>query len=759
VLITRINLPAAPFSAAIGAGVAFVADGTAGLVVVNFLPFDNEGQPPTVTLDTSDLDVDPGAPGVQAIEGTRILITADIGGEFGGRNVERLRNVELLRDGEVIRNDVSFPFDLAAFIPSLSTGAGEVTFAVRATDTGGNSATSAPLVIEIVPDTTAPQVAHVIPGAGARYLEGQQKVRVTFSEAMAAATLTVENVRLTRADDPGLPLAPLDVQIRRQGRDIQFTFPPLAIGDYQITLDASALTDLAGNPLGGADLVSSFSIIEVRDPGGDIDTALDLGVLSFDRLVDGEVASDADSTDTYTFTLDSFQTVMTAVTGATKDVSFELRADLDGDKMYDVTLNSAVAFGGDASFVKDLGPGTYQIVVRPHGVPNAAYTLMLAPEPIVLTDPDHDPGSTPPDARNLGTLSAPLTHREYVGAFDAADRYTFALDGVQRLTTAISGAANGVSVELQADLNGDGTPDLHLGGAVTSAGNAAFTWELGPGAHHILVKPFGATSTAAYTLTLTPAPIVLTDPANDPGGSVATARDLGTLAGSIHHVDYIGVFDTADVYRFAVAEEREITAVFSDLSQDVVAELYRDTDGDQDLEDSERLARANSSVPGDFNLISTVLAGEYFLRVLPLISTSSTSYAVSLTADQPSPAGLAQRPADAAPGAESGRLDGQGKNAGSSLATFAAAFSPPQQRLGDSQRRDFGFAAETGRPMPPLVFPEQPLDFFTGDLLVSFPRHAAAAARTFGAEAARREAAFSSPEFLDELAFLGKFGG
>jgi hypothetical protein len=48
--LTSFNLAADPFDITIGAGIAFVADGTGGLQVVNYLPFDNQGQAPTITL-------------------------------------------------------------------------------------------------------------------------------------------------------------------------------------------------------------------------------------------------------------------------------------------------------------------------------------------------------------------------------------------------------------------------------------------------------------------------------------------------------------------------------------------------------------------------------------------------------------------------------------------------------------------------------------------------------------------------------------
>ena len=67
-LLTRFVLPAQPQAVEIGSGVAFVADGTTGLVVANYKPFDTGGDPPTLTIETG-VDSLPGTPGIQVEEG------------------------------------------------------------------------------------------------------------------------------------------------------------------------------------------------------------------------------------------------------------------------------------------------------------------------------------------------------------------------------------------------------------------------------------------------------------------------------------------------------------------------------------------------------------------------------------------------------------------------------------------------------------------------------------------------------------------
>ena len=102
------SLPAIPYDVAIASGIAYVAGGTAGLQVVNYLPFDSKSIPPTINISADKIDVDPVTPGIQVIEGRTVPIRADIQDDV------QVRNVELLVNGQVVQNDVSFPFDLLA---------------------------------------------------------------------------------------------------------------------------------------------------------------------------------------------------------------------------------------------------------------------------------------------------------------------------------------------------------------------------------------------------------------------------------------------------------------------------------------------------------------------------------------------------------------------------------------------------------------------------------------------------------------------
>lgn len=68
-------------------------------------------------------------------------------------------------------NDTGYPFELGTSLPTIATNNGSttVTLQVRATDTGGNFGLSAPIAVDLVADTFAPQlVATSLRGCGRR---------------------------------------------------------------------------------------------------------------------------------------------------------------------------------------------------------------------------------------------------------------------------------------------------------------------------------------------------------------------------------------------------------------------------------------------------------------------------------------------------------------------------------------------------------------------------------------------------------------
>ena len=191
------------------------------------------------------------------VEGSSILLRADVTDDV------QVRNVELIVNGQVVRNDVSFPFDLSAIALGVDPNPLTVTVQARATDTGGNRTLSDPLTFNLVADTIAPcWSAPTRPTA--------------CCVLLVCATLSYSS-RSRWPPRPSCPtpsgllgpggtiVPPTDVRLRAEGRIVELTYDPLPEGDYQLVIAASQVTDRAGNALGTADLVRSFTLAIVSN--------------------------------------------------------------------------------------------------------------------------------------------------------------------------------------------------------------------------------------------------------------------------------------------------------------------------------------------------------------------------------------------------------------------------------------------------------------------------------------------------------------
>ncbi len=204
--LTRIPLLGDPQDIAIGAGLAFVTSGTGGLQIVNYRAFDTQGVAPTIDIVKEPRDADPATPGIQIEEGQTARLTATTGDDV------QVRNVEVLVNGKVVSNDVSYPFDLSAVLPTLAAnGSDSVEISVRSTDTGGNVTLSAPISVQLIANTTA-------------------------------AVLIEQNVA--------------------NGAAVYLTYDTLALGAHRFEIDAARVIDRAGNALGAATLVTNFEVRE-----------------------------------------------------------------------------------------------------------------------------------------------------------------------------------------------------------------------------------------------------------------------------------------------------------------------------------------------------------------------------------------------------------------------------------------------------------------------------------------------------------------
>src|SRR5207244_8921410 len=98
-------------------------------------------------------------------------------------------------------------------MPSIAaTGSNQVTLQIQATDTGGNTTTSPPITLQLVPDTTPPQIINQNVAENA--VEGAtfRTLIYTFSKPLDLSTVNASSFTLTGPG--GATIAPVSVQTR-----------------------------------------------------------------------------------------------------------------------------------------------------------------------------------------------------------------------------------------------------------------------------------------------------------------------------------------------------------------------------------------------------------------------------------------------------------------------------------------------------------------------------------------------------------------
>ena len=248
--ITRYTLPAQPYSVAIGSGIAFVADGTAGLQVINYRPFDNLGVPPTITLSNS-FPMPTATTGIVE-EGKSVRVAALTTDDV------QVRSVEFYIDGAVQLTDVSFPFEYRFVAPTRTASKTNFTLQAKATDTGGNTNWTPLITVALTPDITPPRVAQTYPVKNG-YVGSADNIAAYFSEPVQPATLTAATVRLKFLGADGIPGTADDVPVtngvisyRDDLNAVLLRFPSnLALGAYEATI-SPPIADLAGNAMAAA---------------------------------------------------------------------------------------------------------------------------------------------------------------------------------------------------------------------------------------------------------------------------------------------------------------------------------------------------------------------------------------------------------------------------------------------------------------------------------------------------------------------------
>jgi hypothetical protein len=155
-------------------GLAYAADGSSGMQVINYQSGDIAGLAPSVSLALNQDG--------QAVEGSILRMTA--------RAVDdvQVRNVAFFIDEVQVATDGNFPFEYRLKVPNF-LGGRQLSLTARALDTGGNSSWSDELLLQIQPDnSTPPAIVDNQPADGAT-LEALSTLSATFNKSMDNDTI------------------------------------------------------------------------------------------------------------------------------------------------------------------------------------------------------------------------------------------------------------------------------------------------------------------------------------------------------------------------------------------------------------------------------------------------------------------------------------------------------------------------------------------------------------------------------------------
>ena len=366
-------------------------------------------------------------------------------------------------------------------------------------------------------------------------------------------------------------------------------------------------------------------------------TAFNLGFLNSSRNITNQFVGTTDREDDYRFTLLQTSNFNLSLTGLTDSAYAELIYDSNGNGQIDnnETLNTTSGSQyGNGSINKTLGAGTYFIrVYTYYSSQNTNYTLGVSATASPPTTPK-DPGNSLNTALDVGSVSNNRSFTDFVGTTDRNDYYRFSLAQTSNFNLSLSNLTDSANVQLIYDSNGDGQIDY--GESLDSSsgsqyGNGSITKTLGAGNYFIRVYTNNSSQNTNYTLGLSATRSPSTTP-TDPGNSLNTALNVGTLSGTSNYKDFVGSTDRDDYYRFTLAQTSNFKLSLTGLTDSAYADLIYDNNGNGQIDYGENLGSTSGSQYGNGSINKTLGAGTYSIHVYTYYSSQNTNYTLSLSA-------------------------------------------------------------------------------------------------------------------------------
>ena len=337
--------------------------------------------------------------------------------------------------------------------------------------------------------------------------------------------------------------------------------------------------------------------------GNSLAAATDLGTLQSSRVISDYVGR-SDVNDYYRLRLGQQSELRLGLENLRADADLRL-LDASGR-----TITSSTREGASAeSITRTLAPGTYFVrVYRYSGDTN--YRLALSAAPLQSTVPDNA-GNSLAGARNLGVLSGERSYSDFVGNSDRDDYYRFQLGSRSAFDLSLAGLRADADVQLL-DASGRSISSSTRGGNQSEA----ISRTLDAGTYFVRVYRYSGDTN--YTLTLRAR---ADGPPDNAGNTLAQARNIGTLTGSMTFNDFVGQADTADYYRFRIDARSNFQLRLENLTADADVVL---------LDAAGRQLVGSYRGGSNAEAIDRVLeSGEYFVQVYPY-GAANTNYRLSV---------------------------------------------------------------------------------------------------------------------------------
>ncbi|NJL19983.1 MAG: hypothetical protein HC895_02835 [Leptolyngbyaceae cyanobacterium SM1_3_5] len=228
-------------------------------------------------------------------------------------------------------------------------------------------------------------------------------------------------------------------------------------------------------------------------------------------------------------------------------------------------------------------------------------------------------------AFDIGTITTTTIREEFVGIGDPVDFHKFTLNDITNLRLGVEVFGGGGRFELIRDDNNNGLVDDEV---YASSFGSLPPLDIPPGTYYLRAS---STSTTRYRLSPPPPTIYrLTfvpmffggNVSPDPGNTLATAFDLGVYSGTRLIREYVGEFDSSDIYRFTLNDLSNIQ--INAGRNNLVTQLYRDDNSNGLIDDNETYYSLTGSLNEDMP------QGTYFIGIRRNSVGSTASYEMRL---------------------------------------------------------------------------------------------------------------------------------